>query len=99
MAHHIITPQVASKMKGRLVSIIAIFLIISLEMMGGAEGKPQPGPQPAPAPQPAPGPWWSGFGPALHRRRFRRQHCWFDDYDIRWRCVYPRHSPSFGIWG
>ena len=48
MAHHIITPQVASKVKGRLVSIIAIFLIISLEMMGGAEGKPEPGPQPAP---------------------------------------------------
>ena len=39
-------------MKGHLVSTIAIFLLVSLEMMGGAEGKPQPGPQPAPAPQP-----------------------------------------------
>ena len=43
-------------MKGHLVSLIAIFLLISLEMMGGAEGKPQPGPQPAPAPEPAPEP-------------------------------------------
>merc|ERR1712024_354668 len=94
------TPQVASKMKGSLVSFIAIFLVISLEMMGGAEGKPQPGPQPAPAPQPAPGPWWSGFRPALHRRsmrsRFKKQECsvsW-DQY-VGWItfCFEP-----FGVW-
>ena len=80
MAHHIITPQVASKMKYRLVSIIAIFLIISLEIMGGAEGKPAPGPQPAPAPQPAPiigGPWYPG--------RFRPQYCYWQCYR---RCRY-----------
>ena len=51
-----ISLQVASKMKGHLVSTIAIFLLISLELMGGAEGKPQPGPQPAPAPAPGPKP-------------------------------------------
>ena len=56
-----ISAQVASKMKKRLVSFIAILLIISLEMMGGTEGKPQPGPQPAPGPQPQPAP---GPGPA-----------------------------------
>ena len=50
-----ISAQVASKMKGCLVSFIAIFLVISLEMMEGAEGKPQPGPEPEPAPEPAPG--------------------------------------------
>ena len=50
-----ISSQVASKMKERLVSFIAIFLVISLEMMEGAEGKPQPGPEPEPAPEPAPG--------------------------------------------
>ena len=38
-------------MEGRLISFIAIFLIISLEMMEGAEGKPQPGPQPQPGPK------------------------------------------------
>ena len=43
-------------MKGLLVSFIALFLLISLEMMGGAEGKPQPEPQPAPAPGPGPAP-------------------------------------------
>ena len=37
--------QVASIMNGRLVSFIAIFLIISFEVMGGAEGKPQPHPE------------------------------------------------------
>ena len=35
---------------GSIVSFIAIFLIISLEMMGGAEGKPQPQPEPQPGP-------------------------------------------------
>ena len=49
-----ISAQVASKMKGCLVSFIAIFLVISLEMMEGAEGKPQPGPEPEPQPGPQP---------------------------------------------
>ena len=46
---------------GRLDLFVAIFLMISLEMMGGVEGKAAPGPQPAPAP----GPWWKPL-PCYH---------------------------------
>ena len=42
--------QVTSIMNGRLVSFIAIFLIISVEVMGGAEGNPKPNPYPGPLP-------------------------------------------------
>ena len=94
-------------MKERLVSFVAIFLMISLKMMGRAEGKPAPGPQPAPAlwwrgfqpapgSQPAPGPWWSGFRPALHRRRFRQQECHLDwDQYVGWVTVC---FEPFGVW-
>ena len=41
-------------MRGSFVAFVAIFLIYSLEMMGGAEGKPQPQPEPQPEP---------GYGP------------------------------------
>ena len=57
-----------NKMKGIgsiIVSFIAIFLMISLEMMGGAEGKPQPQPQPEPQPGPQPckfGTWCDHIG-------------------------------------
>ena len=46
-------------MRGSFVAFVAIFLIYSLEMMGGAEGKPQP--QPEPQPGPAPQPWGESY--------------------------------------
>ena len=57
----------------RLVLFVAFFLMISLEMMGGAEGKPQPAPQPAPQPQPAPGP--TTYGPFLDRFNGKMRKC------------------------
>ena len=71
-----ISLQVGSKMKGLLISFIAIFLLISLEMIGGAEGKPQPGPQPAPAvPAPQPGPAPILYPPIHHPRWGGRRNC------------------------
>ena len=43
-------------MIGRFIPFLAVFLLLSLGMMGGAEGKPGPRPQPQPQPQPAS--WW-----------------------------------------
>ena len=57
IAHNQYTSR--SKMKGRIVSFIGIFLMISLKMMGGAEGKPQPQPQPEPQPEPEPLPQYT----------------------------------------
>ena len=76
IAHNQYTSR--SKMKGRIVSFIGIFLMISLEMMEEAEGNPAPAPKPAPGPQPAPapGPWLRGFRP-----QFCRWHC-----DRYWKC-------------
>ena len=76
-------------MKGLLVSFVAIFLMISLEMMGGTEGKPQPGPQPAPAPQPQPQPA-PGPLPKPQPERFP----WYN-----WDKTKRRRCPFWKCWG